>query len=471
MAYVWDAANGHYRTERGRYIPASAIRRAVDATLDSLKSESDALAARLAAGTLDVDDWHVAMRALVKQAHTVSHLAAIGGRKRWTPSEAGKLGARVKAQYQFLSNFRREIANDAAGSPEAIAARARMYIQGGSQTYEAAGRRVAEATGKREMRRFTNSIRPCGDCLSYAGQGWVKIGELPDPGVACACGGACRCTVSYRTPTSEEPSAPKPQPPEPKPAKAPRKAPEPKSPKPPREAPLPQYGPSKAAVSFDDNADLIRSELSTWLGRSVKDADFASLVGAPDDAKVTVRYYKGVKHIEIKAVGDGYELLREVMRRDDGSVTIANEFFEVAAEKQGRGLGAAVFGRQVEQAARLGASRIKTRAVRYDEGRMVGYKVWPRFGYDGPIPDQQKANLPESLRSAERLSDLMRTPEGRAWWDAEGRSVDLTFDLAPDSLSRRAWDGYRRAKAKARTKGQASETRPESSGRTSPLRI
>ena len=55
MPFAWDEANGHYRTDKGRYIPASEIRKAVDATLDSLKSESDALAARLAAGTQRLD--------------------------------------------------------------------------------------------------------------------------------------------------------------------------------------------------------------------------------------------------------------------------------------------------------------------------------------------------------------------------------------------------------------------------------
>jgi len=85
----------------------------------------------------------------------------------------------------------------------------------------------------------------------------------------------------------------------------------------------------------------------------------------------------------------------------------------------------------------------------------IGYSVWPKLGYDGPLkkillenlnrnskykywtpPDilehlvKTKAMADVPLKTA-RLSDLMKTEKGRRWWMVNGDSVDLTFDLTP----------------------------------------
>ena len=66
--------------------------------------------------------------------------------------------------------------------------------------FAASGAMLLAATqGQTMMRRISRSDkRTCGDCLGYAGQGWVPIGSLPPPGQLCACHDRCRCYVEYR---------------------------------------------------------------------------------------------------------------------------------------------------------------------------------------------------------------------------------------------------------------------------------
>ena len=53
--------------------------------------------------------------------------------------------------------------------------------------------------GFSEMRRIARrDAKVCNDCVSFANQGWVPIGELPMPGNECRCYDRCRCSVEYR---------------------------------------------------------------------------------------------------------------------------------------------------------------------------------------------------------------------------------------------------------------------------------
>ena len=73
---------------------------------------------------------------------------------------------------------------------------------------------------------------------------------------------------------------------------------------------------------------------------------------------------------------------------------------------------------------------------------MIGYLVWPIYGYDGPITDRIRAEMPERLRAFETIQDLLSDDEGKAWWWNKGRAIKLTFDLDEGSESRWLWSHY-----------------------------
>jgi hypothetical protein len=50
--------------------------------------------------------------------------------------------------------------------------------------------------------------------------------------------------------------------------------------------------------------------------------------------------------------------------------------------------------------------------------------------------------IKEKFPDANKLSDLMKTQEGRNFWKAEGEGFKGTFDLTPNSTSRKVLFAY-----------------------------
>lgn len=124
---------------------------------------------------------------------------------------------------------------------------------------------------------------------------------------------------------------------------------------------------------------------------------------------------------------------------------VDNDGINIAERYQGRGIGLQIFSSQVEAAAKLGFSKIRTQAigepspVRGD--RSNGSWTWARMGYDGPIPNAGRG--PQGERT---IHELMSTPAGTAWWKANYGAFSGTFDLRPGSTSMRVLSEYRRLK-------------------------
>jgi hypothetical protein len=88
----------------------------------------------------------------------------------------------------------------------------------------------------------------------------------------------------------------------------------------------------------------------------------------------------------------------------------------------------------------LGVTRIETDAGRGDHEN--GYYTWPRFGFDGPLPPRIHSMLPLGLTSAKSVLDLMDSKQGRQWWQKNGTSVQLVFEMAAQSRSWRVFEQY-----------------------------
>lgn len=145
--------------------------------------------------------------------------------------------------------------------------------------------------------------------------------------------------------------------------------------------------------------------------------------------------------VELSVNSPRFTMTREYKRSVKGKLYAKHEYFAMKGDHGEQGQGARIFGNAVDALRASGFDSIETHAAG-PGGGFNGYYTWPRFGYDGEIPQRFRAKLPPELSSATRLSDLMQTPAGRAWWKANGGDVDVSFDLAPGSLSSRALRGY-----------------------------
>lgn len=207
------------------------------------------------------------------------------------------------------------------------------------------------------------------------------------------------------------------------------------------------FGASKARVTHHDyEKKEVDGAVKDVMGKNANIQDVASMVGAPDDASVNISVADvgGKKELNVTVRGDGYHAERIIKKNLAGDLVVKNEWFEVDEDMQGQGIGTKVFGRQVEQATKLGASRIETLAAGDKTDTLNGYYTWARLGYDAPIPSDM--NLPKSLSGANDISDLMKTPEGAKFWKENGSTIDMEFNLKPGSTSQRAFDKYLKKK-------------------------
>ena len=180
------------------------------------------------------------------------------------------------------------------------------------------------------------------------------------------------------------------------------------------------------------------------LGRKASTQELLELAGAPHGSTVEMLAYSERVTVKVK-VKSGHSYWTIQARKDlDGKLNLEMPEIEIQRAKQGTGIGRGVFRRIIHQAQSLDFHRITLLAARDDRRAkpMFGYKVWPKFGFDGEIPDRFLAMLPKELQAAKTISDLYVTPGGREWWEKNGGSVRLAFDLKGDSLSWVIWRAY-----------------------------
>lgn len=224
------------------------------------------------------------------------------------------------------------------------------------------------------------------------------------------------------------------------------------------EIPKPNFGKSSANViggNLKTNEDIKKYlQRTKTLPSNWKAKDFATLAGATDDAKVTIHsgpdqgMRNGAVIVKVNDYNTGkYYSARLFDVNGKGEKFIKNIYFFVKQSgDRGKGLGIEVFGRQIDEAIEKGFSYIKCSADRNDsenpELRMNGYETWPKYGYDGEIPDRIKRLAQEAFPGVEMVSDLYKTKEGREWWKKNGVETEMVFDLREGSQSRRVWEAY-----------------------------
>jgi hypothetical protein len=91
----------------------------------------------------------------------------------------------------------------------------------------------------------------------------------------------------------------------------------------------------------------------------------------------------------------------------------------------------------IESARKSGIAEIKFNAAGVSSektpGAFRGYTIWPRMGFDAPLPSRLREKLPESLSHAKSLLDLHATREGTKWWAENGEDIDVSFRVGDRS--------------------------------------
>ncbi len=180
--------------------------------------------------------------------------------------------------------------------------------------------------------------------------------------------------------------------------------------------------------------------------------DIASIVGIRFDDHVLVSAssrtdidYRREPYLVATVSGEDY----------DASYTIYKDHLYIsyfAAKEKGKGLGTEILANIVKGTVDKGFTHISlTAAGDYDSHSrgFNGYYTWARFGFDGTVvgpKDIANTAYREVPYGRTKVSELMRTKEGRKFWLENGSDFDGVFDLKEGSLSRRVLSAYLKEK-------------------------
>lgn len=185
--------------------------------------------------------------------------------------------------------------------------------------------------------------------------------------------------------------------------------------------------------------ERVRETLHSHFGRSLSDEEVAHLAGARHGDRVEVgRVGSLTTHSE-----DGTRRTTHIM--PGAKVSYGQH---VDAHGNAVNIDAERLATQARQAQKLGATSLhwKTRAGTSD------ISLLHRLGYDAPLDVHtmkettvgEHGHIPEHIGHPSRVSDLVRTAEGRAWWEGHAMNPAMHFDLTPGSESWRKLDAYLR---------------------------
>jgi hypothetical protein len=211
------------------------------------------------------------------------------------------------------------------------------------------------------------------------------------------------------------------------------------------------------------NSDQVK-KLRQQLGANYEKRLLA-VSGVPDGSQVDLAYMGNYVYVTARNSQFGTVQNRYVYFGADGQKPhVYNAYFKVAQEKQGNGAGAEIFFAQVEASARAKFGKIKVTAARSSD--MNGYYTWARFGYDADISSldgSMASRIQSKFPNVNRLSDLMKTSKGREWWKKNGDTWRGTFDLSPNSESRKRLRNYMAARRREYRKTLAASSPNQSS--------
>ena len=195
-AFRYNERAGRYVAPNGRFVPQAQVRRALERRVTAAGREMQRLAQQLQSGAISTTAWRESMRVAMRDVHLFSSATVKGGWAQMTPSDFGRVGARMKEQLKFLDKFAAQID---AGLPldGRFSRRASLYALAGRETAHRTETQVMGVRGFDEERSVLGVAEHCPVCVDEAGKGWVPIGTLIPIGRR-QCLGNDRCAMQYR---------------------------------------------------------------------------------------------------------------------------------------------------------------------------------------------------------------------------------------------------------------------------------
>ena len=172
------------------------------------------------------------------------------------------------------------------------------------------------------------------------------------------------------------------------------------------------------------------------------DDDLIKLSGAPANSQLIVSIVNDAIQLEVKNP-QIQEMIRLIYQEPIGEkFYIVNAAFVLQNNILGQGIGPRSVSIEIEQARKMGFTRIQTWAIGdFASFNQIpayrGYYVWPLMGFDAvlPVGFLGHPNFPQGLGAVQTLQQLLDTQLGRNFWLANGSSIPVSFELGVGSGS------------------------------------
>jgi hypothetical protein len=185
-------------------------------------------------------------------------------------------------------------------------------------------------------------------------------------------------------------------------------------------------------------------------GRVFTTAELGRLSAAPDGTELT--FISDQSRIAIvgenrRYFEDGKPIRRNLVNTPSGLV-IVNVQLEIKPEFRRSGVGFNMLKYQIEAARQLKVENIACLAARwgkdenYQRVELDGYMVWPKLGFDGPIPDAVRPLLGSTFQQLDTIQQLVQADGGWKEWKQHGAAAHLTFDVASGSVHSEFFAAY-----------------------------
>jgi hypothetical protein len=203
--YDFDEKRKRFRDKDGRLVSRREVRPLIQKLTDTVAKDAAKIATRYSNGKINLTQFEIEMRELLKSGHIVAASVGRGGRERMTASDWGKVGAKIKWQNGYLAKFARKIGQGKIAKI-ATASRARSYasslyisystaLQTAHSEFIGSGR---DAESEREMLCYLeqNSEEGCVECTADAAAGPMPVSEMGELG-SRICGDFCKCEIIF----------------------------------------------------------------------------------------------------------------------------------------------------------------------------------------------------------------------------------------------------------------------------------
>ena len=200
QGYYFDRRSHNYiRAATGRFVARGHVIELLEKSVAGRERRLYEGVRRLVDGRRSPQVFLSHGKLMLKRQYLQEAALAAGGWDRLTPTDFGRIGGKLQAQYRRLAELTRGVRDGEVSEAQALS-RMQMYMGNARAEYFEVERELLPPMpqGQARIERRTLGASkggPCVDCVGFADMGWQPEGTLPIPTQGSVCNGHCRCSL------------------------------------------------------------------------------------------------------------------------------------------------------------------------------------------------------------------------------------------------------------------------------------